>query len=144
MGDLSRLFRGSLQQSNIRQGDERVQCVGVVDGAIGGAERFASIAALFPDVQFEPIGPEWSGRLGARLDVVIVGASAASSDEVEATIKLLRARTFSAKVLVTLRDADVTTTRRLVREGAADVLPAPVSEAALALSLERLLAASGT
>jgi pilus assembly protein CpaE len=143
MADLSRLFRGSLQQSNIHKGDERVQCVGVVDGAIGGAERFASIAALFPDVQFEPIGSQWSGRQGKRLDVVIIGASAASSDEVEATIKLLRARTFSAKVLVTLRDADVTTTRRLVREGAADVLPAPVSEAALALSLERLLAGAG-
>ena len=141
MADLSRLFRGGLERSNIRQGDERVQCVGVVDGAIGGAERFASIAALFPDVQFEPIGPQGSGRQGVRLDVVIIGASASSSDEVEATIKLLRARTFSAKVLVTLRDADVTTTRRLVREGAADVLPAPVSEAALALSLERLLAA---
>ena len=142
MADLSRLFRGGLERSNIRQGDEYVQCVGVVGGAIGGAERFASIAALFPDVRFEPIGPQGPGRQGERLDVVIIGASASSSNEVEATIKLLRARTFSAKVLVTLRDADVTTTRRLVREGAADVLPAPVSEAALALSLERLLAAT--
>jgi len=39
-------------------------------------------------------------------------------------------------------NADVATTRRLMRAGAADVLPAPVSEAALTLSLERLLTRS--
>jgi pilus assembly protein CpaE len=142
MADLSRWFRGNPEQGSSHQGSERVQCVGIVDGAIGGAERFASIAALFPDVKFEPIGPQWSERKDACLDVVIVGISSSSSEEVEATIKLLRTRTVTAKVLVTLRDADVTTTRRLVREGAADVLPTPVSEAALALSLERLLAAA--
>jgi pilus assembly protein CpaE len=142
MADLSRLFRGALAQGDNHQESERVQSVGIVDGAIGGAERFASIAALFPDVRFEPIGPEWTGRKDARFDVVIIGVSASSSGEVEATIKLLHARSITAKVLVTLRDADVTTTRRLVREGAADVLPAPVSEAGLALSLERLLASA--
>jgi pilus assembly protein CpaE len=35
------------------------------------------------------------------------------------------------------------TTRRLMREGAADVLPAPVNEPALAISLERLFGADG-
>lgn len=70
---------------------------------------------------------------------MIVGVSAASPGELDAVIRILRARTFAAKVVVTLREADVTTTRMLVREGAADVLPAPVSEAGLALSLERLL-----
>ena len=44
--------------------------------------------------------------------------------------------------MVVLRNADVTTTRRLVRAGAADVLPAPVSEPALALCIERLLTAN--
>ena len=141
MADLSRMFRRGLDRSSIQQGDELVQCVGVVDEAIGGAERFASIAALFPDVRFEPIGPDWVQRQEPRLDVIVIGVSASSSDEVEAAIKLLKARTFAAKVLVALREADVTTTRRLIREGAADVLPAPVSEAGLALSLERLLAA---
>ena len=141
MADLSRMFRRALDRSSIQQGDEQVQCVGVVDGAIGGAERFASIAALFPDVRFEPIGPDWVQRQEPRLDVMVIGVLASSSDEVEAAIKLLKARTFAAKVLVALREADVTTTRRLIREGAADVLPAPVSEAGLALSLERLLAA---
>ena len=43
-------------------------------------------------------------------------------------------------MVVVLLNADVTGTRRLMRAGAADVLPAPVSESALTLSLERLLA----
>jgi len=139
MTQFSRMFGLGLDQRDASQGSEPVQCVGVVDGAIGGAERFASMAALFPDVQFEPIGADWPRRQDPRLDVIIIGVSAASTEEVEAAIKLLKARNFAAKVLITLREADVTTTRRLVREGAADVLPAPVSEASLALSLERLL-----
>lgn len=139
MTQFSRMFGGGLDRRDTSQESGSVQCVGVVDGAIGGAERFASMAALFPDVQFEPIGPDWPQRQDPRLDVIIIGVSAGSTDEVEAAIRLLKARTFAAKVLVTLREADVTTTRRLVREGAADVLPAPVSEASLALSLERLL-----
>jgi pilus assembly protein CpaE len=39
-----------------------------------------------------------------------------------------------------LHNADVTTTRRLIREGAADVLPAPPGEPALAACIDRLLA----
>ena len=53
--------------------------------------------------------------------------------------RLQRAAAADCSVVIALRDADVTTTRRLMRDGAADVLPAPVSEPALALSLERLL-----
>jgi pilus assembly protein CpaE len=143
MTQFSRMFGGGLDRHDASQGSEPVQSVGVVDGAIGGAERFASMAALFPDVRFEAIGPDWPQRQDPRLDVIIIGVSAASSEEVEAAIRLLKARTFAAKVLVTLREADVTTTRRLAREGAADVLPAPVSEASLALSLERLLVTDG-
>jgi len=144
MTQFSRMFGGGLDRNDASQGSGPLQCVGVVDGAIGGAERFASMAALFPDVQFEPIGADWPRRQDPRLDVIIIGVSAASTEEVEAAIKLLKARNFAAKVLITLREADVTTTRRLVREGAADVLPAPVSEASLALSLERLLVTDGS
>jgi pilus assembly protein CpaE len=43
-----------------------------------------------------------------------------------------------AQIVVVLRDADLMSTRRLIRMGAADVLPAPASELALSLSLERL------
>jgi len=90
MTQFSRMFGGGLDRHDASQGSEPVQSVGVVDGAIGGAERFASMAALFPDVRFEAIGPDWPQRQDPRLDVIIIGVSAASSEEVEAAIRLLR------------------------------------------------------
>ncbi|HEX7761008.1 MAG TPA: AAA family ATPase [Caulobacteraceae bacterium] len=111
--------------------------VGVVDGAIGGPERFTSLAALFPHIAFESVGPAWPDRPDPRFDILIVSVSALVSAEIEAASRRLKA---AGKVVVVLRDADVMTTRLLIREGAADVLTAPVSEPALAISLERLLA----
>lgn len=117
--------------------------VGVVDGAIGGAERFASVAALFPHVAFESVGTDWPERPLGHIGILIVGVEATSAAEVDAALGRLKAQSAGVRVVVVLRDADVTTTRRLMREGAADVLPAPVSEPALALCLERLLVAGG-
>jgi len=113
--------------------------VGYVEGVIGGPARVASLAALFPNVRFESVGAVWPDRAITGLAALIVGAGA---DEVEKALKALAAAPSGPPVIVALRDADVTTTRRLMHGGAADILPAPVSEAALALSLERLLASS--
>lgn len=113
-----------------------MQRVGVVDGAIGGAERLASVAALFPHVAFEPLGPVWPERPAPGLDILVV---AVGPPDLEAALKRLSNAALGPRVVVALRDADVTTTRRLMRAGAADVLVAPVGEPALALSLERLL-----
>jgi pilus assembly protein CpaE len=115
--------------------------VGYVEGAIGGPERVASLAALFPNVEFAGVGAEWPDRPPAGLTALIVGAVAADADSV---LKRLAARPQGLAVIIALRDADVATTRRLMRGGAADILPAPVSEAALALSLERHLAGAET
>jgi pilus assembly protein CpaE len=117
-----------------------MNCVGVVDDAIDGVGRLASLAAHFPHITFEPLGPTWPDRTPAKIDVLFVRVSGLDADEVEAAVRRLRARRHGLKVVIALRDANVTTTRLLMREGAADVLPAPVSEPALALSLERLLA----
>lgn len=117
-----------------------VQRVGIVDGAIGGTERFTSLAALFPQIVFESAGPVWPDRPSSRFDVLIVSVEALSNANVEAAVRRLSERAPSCHVVVVLHDADVMTTRRLIREGAADVLPAPISEPALALSLERLFA----
>lgn len=119
--------------------------VGVVDGAIGPDDRFASLAALFPHVVFESAGAAWPERPAADLDILIVPVAALTAAEVAVAGKRLAARPSRLQVVVVLRDADVVTSRRLAREGAADVLPTPVSEPALALCLERLLsrAASG-
>jgi pilus assembly protein CpaE len=113
--------------------------VAVVDGAIGPADRVASLAALFPDVTFESAGASWPERPSAGVDILIVPVAALAADEVEAAAGRLKAQRGGAQVVVVLRDADVMTSRRLAHGGAADVLTAPVSESALALSIERLL-----
>ena len=125
-------------------GSRRSPRVGVVDGVIGGGERLAAVAALFPHVTFEPVGETWPERPDPSLDILIVGVTAPSTGAVDEAIGRLGAGRGALRVVVVLRDADVTTTRRLARAGAADVLPVPVSEPALALCLERLLKGGGS
>ena len=111
--------------------------VGLVDGALGNEQQLASIAALFPHVSFESIGPVWPQRPPAGVDVLIAAADASVASDVEAAVHRLRASP-AARIVIMLRKADVSTTRMLMREGAADVVPFPTSEAALALSLDGL------
>ena len=139
MVDLPRIFRSLTPASGDREGSAKVQRVGVVENAVGGLERFASIAALFPHVAFEPLVDSWPEPAPGGLDVLVVNLDGASAEAVDAAVRRL-ATGGTTNLIVTLRDADVTTTRRLMRAGAADVLTWPVSEPALALSLERLLA----
>lgn len=113
--------------------------VGVVDGALGGEQQIASIAALFPQVRFESLGPAWPDRAPAGVDVMIVPADAASAADVDAAVARLRQTGPAARTVVMLRNADVATTRLLIREGCADVVPFPTSEAALALCLDGIL-----
>lgn len=110
--------------------------VGYVEGAIGGPDRIGSIAALFPQVQFVSVGSSWPSRPLNGLGAMIVGVDAS---EVEAAFRRLGARGSGPPVIVVLKDNDVRTSRRLMQAGAADILLAPVAEAALALSLERVL-----
>jgi pilus assembly protein CpaE len=116
--------------------------IGVMEGAIGGPERLASLAAHFPQVEFESAGPFWPEGRAGKFDIIIVGVDASSAANVEQAARRLQERSGGGQVVVVLSDADVVTTRRLVREGAADVLPAPVGEPALAISIERLLSAN--
>ncbi len=111
--------------------------VGYVEDAIGTPERTMSMAALFPQVDFVCVGKAWPVRPAADLNILIVAADPA---DVEPVLSRLATRREGLAVIVVLRDADVTTTRRLMHAGAADIVPAPMSEAALALSLERIIA----
>jgi pilus assembly protein CpaE len=115
--------------------------IGVMEGAIGGPERLASLAAHFPHVEFASAGPFWPEGRGAKFDILIVGVDASSAANVEQAVRRLKERA-GGQVVVVLSDADVVTTRRLLRDGAADVLPAPVGEPTLAVSIERLLSAN--
>jgi len=115
--------------------------VGVQDGAVGGPDRFASLSALFPQVSFLSAGPAWPEAVSPRFDVLIVTIDAALALEVDSAVRRLRSQGAAARIVIVLHDADVATSRRLIREGAADVLPGPASEATLAACIERLLVA---
>lgn len=122
----------------------RARRVAVVDGVLGPDERLPALSALFPHITFESAGATWPDRVGAGVEILIAPVSAHAEGEVEAALRRMRARASGPKYVVVLRDADVATTRRLAHGGAADVLPAPVSEPALALCLERLLVREAT
>jgi pilus assembly protein CpaE len=114
--------------------------LGYVDGAVGDAELVARLAALFPDVVFESVGAAWPDSWPSQLDILIVSVDGASPAECECTLRRLRTRPPALHVVVVVRRANTIDTRVIARYGASDVLAAPVSEAALALSIERLLA----
>ena len=119
--------------------DSDVQRVCVAEGALGEDQQFASVAALFPNARFDSIGAGWPDRMPSRCDLLIVAVDAAAAVEVDAAMRRLKAQPAEVNTLVVLRNADVTVTRRLMREGAADVIPAPANEAALAVSLDKIL-----
>jgi pilus assembly protein CpaE len=110
--------------------------VAIVEGSIGGAERLLSLAALFPEVRFD--GVSSLDGLQEPCEVVIV---ALPRHDAERLFARVADSVRPAQIVVVLQDADLNSTRRLIRLGAADVLPAPVSEMSLTLSLERLFEA---
>jgi pilus assembly protein CpaE len=116
-----------------------MRCVAVSHEAVGSADRIAVLAASFPHVHFESFGEFWLDPLSANFDIAIVAVDAASLVEMNWAEERLRARLPGTQIIVVLRNANVETSRRLARGGAADVLPAPASEPTLALSIERLL-----
>jgi pilus assembly protein CpaE len=112
--------------------------VAVIDGAIGGPDRFASFAALYPLVEFVSAGPSLAAAHQIECDILIAAIDASSAVDVDSAVRRLKAKTRGSIVIV-LNNADVVTTRRLIRDGAADVLAGPPGELALAACIERFL-----
>ena len=111
--------------------------VGYVEGSMGDPARVSSLAALFPNAEFESVGSAWPERYPHHLDILVVPAGVA---DIQSVLQRLRIRPpIALHTLVLLNGADANTARLLTREGAAEVLQTPVGEAALALCLERLL-----
>lgn len=108
--------------------------------AFDGKPPPASLKELFPNVLFEPTGGAPFDDALSRFDLLIAAIDAAKAQEVETLCANLRDNARRGRVIVFLSHASVETTRRLVREGAGDVLVAPISEPALAAALERILA----
>lgn len=102
-------------------------------------EPSAALREQFPHVSFRALPGRWTSPTLADADVLMVSADAAKAGDVEGLCATLRESGHADQVIVLLQNADLAVTRRLVREGVFDVLPAPVSDAALVVSLERLL-----
>ena len=97
-----------------------------------------ALQAQFPQAVFKALPGRWTSPTLGDADVLMVSVDAAKSSEIEALCANLRDSGKADHVVVLLQNPDLGVTRRLVREGAFDVLPAPVGDAALVVSLERL------
>lgn len=98
-----------------------------------------TLQAQFPQVTFRPLSGQASNAAFAGADALMLRVDATKASDVEALSNALREGEHADHAVVLLDNADLDTTRRLMREGVFDVLPAPVSETALVISLERLL-----
>jgi pilus assembly protein CpaE len=124
-----------------RLADARTATVVVLADTIHDvAERVRNLEAAFPRIAFEIVHGEWPQPGALHADALIAGIDAASPASMDLATARLRGMAGAPPTIVVLRNADLDSTRRLVRDGAAaDVLPDPVGDTALALSLERLL-----
>src|SRR5260221_5998776 len=87
------------------------QRVAYADDVLAPAE-IAALASLFPTLAFEPIS-SWPEHFAQGMDILIIGISANSSQQVERATNFLRNRPARLHVLVALRDADVVSSRAL-------------------------------
>ena len=114
----------------------------IVDGALA-PELIAKLTGLFPNVTFDSLGADWAEASRLEMDIVVVGLDASARRDVEKAFVDLK-RLPGAKVIIVLRNAGISDAKGLIEAGASDVLVTPISEIALALSLERLLARGGS
>ncbi len=116
------------------------QHVGVVPSAIGGEARLPALRSLFSNIVFETLGEGWeTGEFGG-CDVIIIPVDKSRISEVQKLVQRFSAGPLQTKIIAVLENADVSSIRDLVHTGVADVLPEPVTDPSLALSLERILA----
>lgn len=112
--------------------------VGVARGALS-RELVASMAAMFPTIHFELLEEGLRHNPG-NVDIMFVAADGSAIEDVEQVVRRCKSDPAAPQSVVILRNADLSITRILLQSGAADVLPAPVGETALALCLERIIA----
>ena len=117
-----------------------LQSVGVVPSAIGGEARLPALKALFPGIAFEAVDENLAVVDSSKYDVLIIPVDKDSIPDVQKLLQRLSAGSAQTKIITALKGADVATIRELVHTGVADVLPEPVTDPILALSLERILA----
>ena len=112
--------------------------VGLCGPGLGPEPPMAMLSAMFPAVTFQVLDSAWPERAAQTFDLLIVGLDAADAIAQERLATRIAACAGRVEVLALVSGADVETTRRLIHQGAADVLPAPVTDTALAIALERI------
>ncbi|PLR22956.1 hypothetical protein SGCZBJ_16505 [Caulobacter zeae] len=112
--------------------------VGLCGAGLGADPPVAMLSAMFPAVTFRLLDCAWPERAAHAFDLLIVGVDGGDPAEVERMGSRIAAAAGRFEVLVAMRGADIEATRRLLHQGAADVLPAPVSDTTLAIALERI------
>src|SRR5512146_3512004 len=98
-------------------------------------EPSEALREQFPHVSFRPMPGRWTSPTFAG-DALMVSADAAKPGDIDTLCANLRESGHADQVIVLLQNADLAISRRLVREGVFDVLPAPVSDSSLVVSLE--------
>lgn len=118
-----------------------MQRVAVLAAAFNDAHQFAAIAAQFPNVRFEELAGAWPERMPEDFDLLLAPLDGADAAALDAAARWLRRHGGRLRTVILLRSADVSTTRALMRDGAADVIPAPASDTMIAVTLDKLLGA---
>jgi pilus assembly protein CpaE len=98
------------------------------------AQHLRAVCAEFPQLRVHD-----AGEPHPAAQVVFEHARGLSAADLAALEARLRNAPASRRTVVVLESADVATTRAMLGAGAADVLPAPVTDLALTLCLQRLL-----
>jgi pilus assembly protein CpaE len=132
--DLRAGVRGIAEAENARVSMK----IGVPRGTLS-RELIASMASMFPAIQFELLGEDLR-YIPTDLDIIFVTADGSAINEVEQVVRQCKGNPAAPLSVVILRNADFANTRILLQSGAVDVLAAPVGETALALCLERIVA----
>lgn len=109
--------------------------------ALGRPDLLRQLQDQFQQVRFRPLHETWFADALKQVDVVIAALDATSAADVDRFCVNIRESRRPGAIIVVLSNAGIDVTRRLMREGVGDVLVAPVSDAAVAISLERVLGA---
>ena len=134
LAGLQRTLSGGEPRGEIRD----MASIGIVGDAVSW-EQISALSATYPEVRFEHVGAHWQERYPRHVQILVVEVDAGDEASVDDAIRRLKQRATWLQIVVVLRNANVGVTRQLAHDGAADVLPAPVADSALALCLERLM-----
>lgn len=109
--------------------------------ALARPDLLRQLQDQFQEVRFRPLHEAWFADALKQVDLVIAALDATSPAEVDRFCVNVRESGRPSSIIVVLANAGIDVTRRLMREGVGDVLVAPTTDAAVAISLERVMGA---